>query len=331
MNYIRHFLPDNFILFLLTMVIIASIFPAHGIGIKFFNVLTTVAVALLFFLHGARLSRESIMAGALHWRLHLTIFSVTFLLFPILGLALKPVLQRIVAPEFYIGLLYVCCLPATVQSAIALTSIAKGNVPAAICSASTSSLLGIFVTPILVGLIIPHTGTMQISFDAAVKIMLQLLLPFVLGQIMRTWICTWVIKHKKMLKMMDQLSILLVVYTAFSDAIIGGLWQNTTISAIFGLIAGCSILLAIILSVTTFLGKCLKFDTPDRIVLLFCGSKKSLASGVPMAQVLFASSAVGTLVLPLMIFHQIQLMVCTVLASRYDQRRDAVDLLKFSK
>jgi sodium/bile acid cotransporter 7 len=284
------------------------------------NLITNIAIGLLFFLHGARLSREAILAGITHWRLHSVIFSATFILFPIIGVVLKPVLEPLVTPELYLGIMFLCCLPATVQSAIAFTSMARGNVPAAVCSASASSLLGIFITPLLAGLVVANAGNAPISFHAIVDIMEQLLLPFVLGQIMRRWIGAWVAKRKALLKFVDQGSILLVVYTAFSEAVNEGLWHNTPIPALVGLVFCCGIILAAALLATTLFGRLMHFNTPDRITLLFCGSKKSLASGIPMAQVIFAGHAVGAIVLPLMLFHQMQLMVCAVLASRFAQR-----------
>jgi sodium/bile acid cotransporter 7 len=320
MNRLTRFLPDRFTQCLIATVIVASFIPAHGRGIPVFNILTNIAVGLLFFLHGARLSRDAIVAGITHWRLHGLIFSITFIFFPIIGLLLKPVLEPMVTPELYTGILFLCCLPATVQSAIAFTSMARGNVPAAVCSASASSLLGIFITPLAVGLIVANAGSAPMSFDAVWKIMLQLLLPFVVGQLLRPWIGKWVHKRKALLKFVDQNSILLVVYTAFSEAVNEGLWHNTPIPALVGLLVACGVILAIALLATTFLGRIMGFSVPDRITLLFCGSKKSLASGIPMAQVLFAGHAVGAIVLPLMLFHQMQLMVCAMLASRFARR-----------
>lgn len=314
------FLPDRFTLYLIVTVTLASLVPAHGQGVAIFNGITNLAVALLFFLHGARLSRDAVVAGITHWRLHATIFSATFIMFPLLGLALKPVLQPLVTPELYMGVLFLCCLPATVQSAIAFTSMARGNVPAAVCSASASSLLGIFITPLLIGGVIASAVNVPISFDAVVKIMLQLLLPFVLGQLLRPWIGSWVYKRKNALKFVDQGSILLVVYSAFSEAVNEGLWRDTPAPALLGLLLICVVILALALVGSLLLGRIMKFDVADRITLLFCGSKKSLASGIPMAQVIFAGQAVGAIVLPLMLFHQIQLMVCAVLAARYARR-----------
>ncbi|MEO6986316.1 MAG: bile acid:sodium symporter family protein [Paralcaligenes sp.] len=312
---------DPFVVKLLITVALASFLPSHGVGATVFGWATNIAIALLFFLHGARLSRQAIAAGASHWHLHLTIFSVTFVVFPVLGLLAKPLLTPFITQDLYLGILFLCCLPATVQSAIAFTSIARGNVPAAVCSASASSLLGVFLTPVLVGLVMSEgAGNAPISFDAIVKIMLQLLLPFVLGQVLRPLIGKWVSRHNTLLKVVDQGSILLVVYTAFSEAVMGGLWANTPLSALISLLVISVLLLGVVLGITLTLGRLFKFELKDRITLLFCGSKKSLSSGIPIANILFAGHAVGAIVLPLMIFHQVQLIVCAVIAGAYARR-----------
>jgi sodium/bile acid cotransporter 7 len=317
------FLPDNFTLTLVSVVTLASLFPASGATGHFFEGLTTVAIGLLFFLHGAKLSREAILAGITHWRLHLLVFGCTFLMFPALGMALKPLLSPLVTPQLYTGMLYLCVLPATVQSAIAFTAMARGNMPAAICSASASTLLGVFITPVLVNLVVlPHGSSMSSSLDSIGRILLQLMLPFVVGHLLRPWIGNWIKRRAAILKFVDQGSILLVVYTAFSAAVIEGLWKQVPASALAGVLVSCAVLLALALSITTLLARKLGFDKADEITIVFCGSKKSLASGIPMAKVLFASHAVGAIVLPLMLFHQMQLMVCAVLAQRY-ARRDA--------
>ncbi|MFP3851617.1 bile acid:sodium symporter family protein [Pseudomonas graminis] len=318
------FLPDNFTLMLITVVIIASFLPATGQVAVGFGWLTNIAIALLFFLHGAKLSRESIIAGAGHWRLHLLVFGLTFVLFPLLGLALKPVLSPLIGKDLYMGILYLCALPATVQSAIAFTSLARGNIPAAICSAAASSLFGIFLTPLLVTLLLNVHGEGGSTLDAIIKISVQLLLPFIAGQIMRRWIGAWVGRNKNWLKFVDQGSILLVVYGAFSEAVNEGIWQKTPIWDLAGLVGVCCLLLTLVLVAATLLSKLFGFNQEDRITILFCGSKKSLATGVPMAQVLFAGSTIGLLILPLMLFHQIQLMVCAVVAQRYAKRTEPV-------
>ncbi|MQA56808.1 bile acid:sodium symporter family protein [Pseudomonas piscis] len=320
-------LPDNFTLTLIGVVLLASFLPASGQVATGFAWLTNLAIGLLFFLHGAKLSREAIIAGAGHWRLHLLVIGLTFVLFPLLGLALKPLLSPMVGKDLYLGMLYLCALPATVQSAIAFTSLARGNIPAAICSAAASSLFGIFLTPLLVTLLLNVHGDSGSTLDAIVKISVQLLLPFIAGQIARRWIGAWVGRNKDWLKFVDQGSILLVVYGAFSEAVNEGIWQQIPLWDLAGLVVACCILLGLVLLASSFLGKLLGFDQEDRITILFCGSKKSLATGVPMAQVLFAGSTMGVLILPLMLFHQIQLMVCAVLAQRYAKRPESVSEL----
>ena len=314
------FLPDDFTLMLVATVVLATLAPAHGVVASLFDGFTTFAIGLLFFLHGAKLSRDAIRSGVTHWRLHLLVFACTFALFPLLGLALRPVLLPLVTPQLYTGVLFLCVMPATVQSAIAFTSMARGNVPAAVCSASASTLLGVFVSPLLVGLVVvPHAAATN-SFDSIGRILLQLMLPFVAGHLLRPWLAGWIHRRKQILGLVDRGSILLVVYTAFSAAVIEGLWKQVPLVALAGLLAACAVLLGCALFLTGWLARRLGFDKADEITIVFCGSKKSLASGIPMAKVLFASHAVGAIVLPLMLFHQMQLMVCAVLAQRYARR-----------
>jgi len=317
------FLPDDFTLALVAVVALATLLPAQGVLASFFDGFTTFAIGLLFFLHGAKLSRDAIRAGITHWRLHLLVFACTFVLFPLLALALKPLLQPLVTRELYTGVLFLCVLPATVQSAIAFTSIARGNVPAAVCSASASTLLGVFISPLLVSLVVlPHSAASSNAFDSIGRILMQLMLPFAAGHLLRPWITGWIERRKQILGIVDRGSILLVVYTAFSAAVIEGLWKQVPLQALAGLLVVCAVLLACALFLTGWLARRLGFDKADEITIVFCGSKKSLASGIPMAKVLFPAQSVGAVVLPLMLFHQMQLMVCAVLAQRYARRVD---------
>lgn len=314
------FRPDTFTLMLLAAVLIASVLPVQGQAAVGFAWLTHAAIALLFFLHGAKLSRQAIVAGALHWRLHVLVFAVTFGAFPLFGVLLKPLLSPLVTGDLYLGVLYLCALPATVQSAIALTSVARGNIPAAICSASASTLLGIFITPVLVESMLGAAGGGGSVLDSIIDIMLQLMLPFVLGHLCRPLVARRLIRHPRLLKVVDQGSILLVVYTAFSDSVNQGLWLQTPWWALGGLFVICAVILTLSLTTTTQLSRRLGFSKEDEITVVFCGSKKSLASGVPMAQVLFPDASVGAILLPIMLFHQMQLIVGAILAQRYAAR-----------
>ncbi|MFT0533178.1 bile acid:sodium symporter family protein [Castellaniella hirudinis] len=313
---------DRFTLILIVVVTTATLLPAHGQGAVFFHWLTAAAIALLFFMHGAKLSREAIIAGATHWRLHGVIFLWTFVLFPLLGWALGPVLTPLLGEPLYVGVLYLCVLPGTVQSAIAFTSIARGNIPAAVCAASASSIVGIVITPLLLQLLL-KTDTSALDSTSLLQSILrigqQIFLPFVAGHLMRPVIGRWMDRHRALVTKVDQSSILLVVYTAFSESVVAGLWSQVDPQSLVWLVLVCCVLLAIVLVLNTWSTRRLGFNRPDEITIVFCGSKKSMATGVPMAGVLFSASAIGPVLLPLMIFHQIQLMVCAVLAQHYQR------------
>ncbi len=311
---------DFYLLLILTMVGFAALFPARGIGATAANIAADSAIALLFFLYGARLSPQAAFAGLRNWRLHLTVMLATFVLFPLIGLAMQVLVPDVLTAELYIGVVFLCCLPSTVQSSIAFTSIGRGNVAAAICAASASNLIGILLTPLLVGLLLSAHGG-GFSLGSLFDIVLQLFVPFAAGQVLRPWIGRWVSEHKVLLGPVDRVSILIVVYVAFSEGVVNGIWSRITPLALAKLLVADAVLLALVLLATTAASRLLKFSREDEVTIVFCGSKKSLASGLPMASVLFAGHDVGLVVLPLMLFHQIQLMVCATMARRYGARK----------
>ncbi|WP_328492966.1 bile acid:sodium symporter [Streptomyces sp. NBC_00414] len=305
---------DPYILLLLGTVGLAALLPARGTGAEVASGASTAAIAFLFFLYGARLSTREAMDGVRHWRLHLTVLACTFVLFPLLGLATRGLEPVLLDHSLHTGLLFLTLVPSTVQSSIAFTSMARGNVPAAICAGSFSSLVGIVLTPLLAAALLGSTGG-GFSADSLLKIVLQLLVPFLAGQLLRRWIGGFVARHKKVLGHVDRGSILLVVYTAFSEGMVQGIWHQVSPLRLGGLLAVEVVLLAVMLAVTWYGSKALGFGREDRIAIQFAGSKKSLASGLPMASVLFGAHA-SLAVLPLMLFHQMQLMVCAVIAKR---------------
>jgi sodium/bile acid cotransporter 7 len=307
---------DGFVLALLSTVALASVFPARGQGAEFMGHAANIAIAFLFFLYGLRLAPRTALEGLAQWRLHLAVIGSTFVLFPLLGLALGLLPDSVLPPSLYAGILFLCMLPSTVQSSIAFTSIAGGNVAAAVCSASASNLLGIVLTPALAALLMHGAGT-GISLGVLGDIASQLLLPFALGQILRPKLGAWAARHRWLLGKMDRTSILMVVYVAFSEGVVSGVWHRLDAEQLAVLVIICTALLGAVLGLTVLSARLLGFSRADEIVLVFCGSKKSLASGLPMASVIFAGSQVGLVVLPLMLFHQIQLMACAWLARRY--------------
>nr|WP_237540728.1 bile acid:sodium symporter family protein [Streptomyces sp. SID4917] len=305
---------DPFILALLATVALAAVLPATGRSAEVADGASTGAVAVLFFLYGARLSTREVVEGLRHWRLHLTVLACTFMVFPLLGLAAGGLVPSVLTPQLYNGLLFLCLVPSTIQSSIAFTSMARGNVPAAICAGSFSSLAGIVLTPVLAALLIGG-DTAGFSADSLAGIVVQLLLPFLAGQALRRWVGGFLARHRKLLGFVDRGSILLVVYTAFGEGMVAGIWHRVTPAALAALLAVEAVLLATMLTLSWYGAKRLGFGRADRIAIQFAGSKKSLAAGLPMASVLFGSGA-SLAVLPLMLFHQMQLMVCAVIAKR---------------
>lgn len=322
---------DGFLLALTAVILLSVVFPLPQSGILYdgFNALTAVSLAALFFIHGAKLSRQAIVQGAINWRLHLLVFLSTFVVFPLVGFLFKPVFSPLFTGGnelFYFGILYLCFLPSTVQSSIAFTSIAKGNIPAAVCSASMSNFLGIFITPFLVNLFFAGTSGVNAEIDlkTITEIVLQILLPFVAGHIARKWIAGWIDRQKTLANIVDNGTILLVVYMAFSDSMQHHYFEDISLTILCWIVVIDVLILGVLLLFTYYSSKYLKFSEEDRIAILFCGSKKTLASGLPMARVIFAGIGASTasLVLPLIIFHQIQLVVCSFIARHYKRKAE---------
>jgi sodium/bile acid cotransporter 7 len=309
--------PDRFTLLLVATVVLASVAPPTAALETPVRIATDVAIAFMFFLYGARLATANVIAGIAHWRLHALVLASTFVMFPLVGLALFHLLtQSLVPGPLALGMLYLCLLPSTVQSSLAFTSIAGGNVPAAMCSATLSSLIGAVATPLLVAAFASARGAAPTG-DAIREIALLLIAPLLAGQLLRPWIGGFVARHKAILSATDRGSILLVVYGVFGHAVSAGLWRALPMSGFAVMLVIEALVLAFMLFATRFGAKTLGFNREDTIDIVFCGSKKSLAAGVPMAGVLFPGPDLGMILLPTMLFHQMQLMVCAVLARRW--------------
>jgi sodium/bile acid cotransporter 7 len=323
---------DKFLAAILLTVAFASVMPVRGDSAAAVGWLTNAAIALMFFMHGAKLSPEVALMGVRHWRLHTLVFLSTFVLFPLLGVFARFLVPSLLPEPLWVGLLLLTALPSTVQASIAFTSVAGGNVPAALCSASASNLLGVFLTPLIAGFLLTGHGV-DISVRSIVAILVQILLPFVAGQLLRPWIGAhatrrpWIgaymTRHARALKSVDYGSILLIVYSAFSHGVADGIWHQIDAAELLKVAVVDVALLAAVITILTSASRLLGFSRADEITILFCGSKKSLASGLPIATLLFAGHA-GLVVIPLMLFHQIQLMVCASLARHYAARRITV-------
>ncbi|MGI9085669.1 MAG: bile acid:sodium symporter family protein [Aeromicrobium sp.] len=307
---------DPFIVALLATAAVASLVPAQGGWLEALTVASRVAVALLFLLYGLRLSTGQALAGLRHWRLHSAILATTFVLFPLLGLATYVLVPDMLPRSLYEGVLLLCLVPSTVQSSVAFTSIARGNVAGAVVSASLSNLLGVFLTPLLVALLLGAGGGAEVDGGAIVFVVVLLFLPFMVGQLLRPLVARRWSTSFDGLRVFERGSILLVVYVAFSEGVNRDVWSEVEPLQLVSLGVVCVVLLSVVLVLTTGLGRLLRFERGDRYALLFCGSHKSLATGLPMASVLFTSDRLALVVVPLMLFHQLQLIVCALIASR---------------
>jgi sodium/bile acid cotransporter 7 len=313
--------PDFYVILIVGMMVLASLAPVRGEAATALGWATKVGIGLVFFLHGARLSREAVSRGLTHWRLHLLVLATTFGLFPLLGVGLAALPAAITPTALAPGVILLACLPSTVQSSIGFTAIARGDVAAAVASATASNLLGVILTPLLAALALHSTGC-GFSLQSVQTIALQLLAPFAAGQVLRTWIGPWITARARVLAWVDRGAILMLVYAAFSAAVVEGLWREVSAADLLRLLVICAGLLAVVLAITTFAARAFGFSKEDEIAIVFCGSKKSLASGAPIASVLFPPALVGPMILPLMLFHQLQLMACAVIAQNYARRAE---------
>ncbi|MTH79734.1 bile acid:sodium symporter family protein [Paracoccus aestuariivivens] len=320
MGFLKRIGIDNYMLMLIGTVLLGVILPAQGVAAVILKGVTYWAVALLFFLYGAKLDPASVRAGLLNWRLQGLTFGATYLLFPLLGLLLTAIFGGVLGAQVTLGLLFLAVLPSTVQSSIAFTSMAGGNVPAAICAASLSNLIGVALTPALVAVML-HQGGGGVSMDAVVKIGIQILLPFVIGQLLRPVVGEFVKRHRTLTLTVDRGSILLIVYSAFSAGTVSGLWASIPPQTLIVLMVVVWIFLALVFGLMLGAGRLFGLPYEDRAVLFFCGSTKSLASGLPIATALFPAATVGATVLPILIYHMSQLLVCAMIAQASARRR----------
>ena len=311
---LSHLRPDWFVLSLASAVLFAALLPCSGMAASVFHVLAICAIGSLFFLQGARLSRDAVLSGITHWRLHVTIGMTTFVLFPTIGWALSHLFPQLLPATIWAGVMFLCTLPSTVQASIALTSIAQGNVAGAVCSATFSNVTGIALTPLLFSAI-EHLQGGRIAVGNIGQVLLELMVPFLCEHLLRPRIGQWAERNHRLLAFSDRGSILLVVYAAFSAAVINGVWNQLPPVVMTFTVLVVALLLTTGLLATIIIPSLMGFDRKDRIAVMFCGSQKSLIAAVPIANVLFAASTVASPI-PIMIYHPMQFVVCAWLAKR---------------
>src|SRR5580704_10010603 len=314
---------NGFIIALICAVGLAFLFPSPGAkgGWMHPDLLNNAGVALILFMQGLAMAVEQMKTGAGNWRLHLIVQSFTFLLFPVVGLAFHEI-TRIIWPSepsaLRDGFLYLCVLPSTVSTSVVLTSVAKGNTSGAIFNAALSNILGVMFTPLLVRLLMQASGQVSSFGPLLLKITLLTLVPFAIGMGSRPFVREWVDARRSWLNILSNGVILLIVYTAFCDSVEGRIWEHYGIGLTVKVLIGVVALFTAVSSLVWAVSNAARLEREDFIAALFCSVKKTLAMGVPLAQLIFgAKGNLGLILLPIMFYHPFQLLICGLLSDYF--------------
>ncbi len=316
---------DRFLGALVAAIIAAVIAPSLGTtgGLLHADIVAQYGVGLVFFLYGLTLDTARMRAGLGHYRLHIIVQATTFLLFPLLVLALHAIIRPVLTEEAWTGFFFVAALPSTVSSSVAMVSLARGNVPAAIFNATLSSLIGVLVTPALMAWYLSRSSMPLDLSSVIVKILGLVLLPIVMGYVARHWLAGWAARRKPFIQLADRGIVVCIVYNSFCDSIHKGVWSAQNADLVIGIIIGAIALFALVYGLVTLLCNALGFSVEDRIACTFCASKKSLATGAPMGAMMFGGQAAfGILIAPIILYHFCQLVISSVIASRFARSAD---------
>ncbi|MCQ0989304.1 bile acid:sodium symporter family protein [Jiella marina] len=317
---------DMFVVALALAVGLAILWPEGGRtgGLLHWEYVTTYGVCGVFFLYGLTLAPERMREGMTKWKAHIAVVLTTFGLFPAVVLVVLQAFPDALPPAAAIGFFYVAALPSTVSSAVAMVSLARGDVPVAIFNATLSSLLGVFITPTLMAWYLQSSGAGVPLLPTILKVVLLVLLPIVVGQVARRWLAGWAKKHSRFVKLADRGIILAIVYGAFSNSMAEGIWSQHDPTIVIEIALGAILLFFVVYGLTILLARALRLGREERIAVQFCGSKKSLATGVPLAPVIFSGRAeLGLIILPIMLFHFFQLLIVSFLATRLANEAEA--------
>ena len=310
---------DGFILGLLGMIFLAYLWPKGGVQNSYVSLaqIANYGVSLIFFFYGLRLNPEKLRAGLSNWRLHGVVHVSTFIVFPLIVLACKWVFDKNNNDIIWLGAFYLAALPSTVSSSVVMVSIAKGNIPAAIFNASISSLLGVFITPLWMGLFLSTAGNDFQLWSVIGKLIIQVLVPVILGILLHAKFGGFAEKHRKSLRYFDQSIILLIVYTSFCESFDKHMFNGFSKLHIVEIGISMIVLFLLVFMLITMVSRMFNFSREDRITAVFCGSKKSLVHGTVMSKVLFPGShLVGIILLPVMMYHALQLVAASIIAQR---------------
>ena len=317
---------DKFVLAIIILIIVAYFFPEWGLDTSPvpLDLIGTIGISLIFFFYGLKLSPQKLKAGLSNYKLHILIQASTFLLFPLLILLFRPLIQNEEQEILWLAFFFLAALPSTVSSSVVMISIAKGNIPAAIFNASISGIIGIAITPLWMGLFVTERAS---DFDFSTiysKLILQILLPVILGVLLQKYWGDFMRKHSSKLTLFDKTIILLIIYKSFAESFAENLFTSVSIIDLILLFAGVLAVFSIVFIITGLIAKLFGFNMEDRITAQFCGTKKSLVHGTVFSKILFGNMAsLGLILLPLMLFHASQIMIISAIASRFARKVDA--------
>lgn len=316
---------DSFSLLIIGMVFLAWLFPeaaSEGSPLDLRQV-GNIGVIFIFFFYGLKLDPAKLLAQLGHWRMHLLIQTTTFIIFPLLILVCRALFYSPGSDLLWVGAFYLAAVPSTVSSSVVMVSMAGGNIPAAIFNASVSSLLGIFITPVWMNILVDSQRLSAGDLtNVILNLCLQVLLPVVAGIVLHGKLGFLAIRYRNQLKYVDQAIILLIVFRAFCDSFLNNMFEGYSAGELF-LLGGLMLMLFFgMLGIMQIITVRMGFSWEDRITVIFCGSKKSLIQGVVMGQILFPDAAAFAIVLlPLMLYHALQLFAGSILAQQMARAR----------
>lgn len=313
---------EPFIVILLASIFLAWLGPEIGMKREPFCLgdVANLGMAFIFFFYGLRIDKRELVAGLVNIKLHALVHFSTFVLFPIIVL-LAMYAGGISSdnPHYYLwmGVFFLAALPSTVSSSVVMVSLAGGNIPVAIFNASVSSLLGVFITPLWMGMYLDNIEGSAGMGDIVFKLVLQVIVPIVAGLLLNDRFNSFAVAHKKALRNFDQSVIILIVYTSFCDSFHDGMFDGFLLLNLIWLFAGLLALFFLVFGIILAICRAIGLNRPDTIAVLFCGSKKSLVHGTIMSRVIFGNSTVlGVILLPTMIYHALQLVIVSIIAQQ---------------
>ncbi|WP_165749676.1 bile acid:sodium symporter family protein [Cellulophaga sp. Z1A5H] len=314
---------DGFVLSVIAVIGIAYVFPQWGTPESKIPIdtISAIGISLIFFFYGLKLSPAKLKAGIKNWKLHLLVQGSTFLLFPLLILVFRPFIQNEAQETIWLAFFFLAALPSTVSSSVVMVSMAKGNIPAAIFNASISGIIGVFLTPLWMGLFVQNAQADFDFTDIYLKLFSQIILPVLVGILLQRFLGEFAQKHTKSLTLFDKSVILLIIYKSFAESFEGDIFNAVSVLDLLMLFVAVLVLFGIIFFLTGFLAKKMKFNTADQITAQFCGTKKSLVHGTVFSKIIFGNLAsIGIILLPIMVFHAIQLLIISTVASKMNRK-----------